>query len=553
MVHDVFTFLVGGKAGEGVKKAGSVAAHIFSSMGRQVFQMDDYMSLIRGGHNFSVVSTSSRWITSQYMKADLVVNFDKRSCDTHINDVAAGGIVIFNSDEQENADGIGIPLSSEAEKFPMKKLMYGVGAVAILSSTIGMSKDQMNQNIKNQYPSGIEDNIKFADTIYDMVKDGCQNKCPLERGVKNRPIITGNEAISLGAIAGGLDTYYGYPMTPASSILHFLAKQAENFGLAVVHAESELAVINMAIGSAFTGARSMVGTSGGGFALMTEGISLAGITETPILCVLSMRPGPATGVPTYTEQADLNFALSAGHGDFLRIVASPGTVEEVYYLTAELLDLVWKFQTPGILLTEKHLSESSMTIDLNIDDAKWAEPKMHNGGKYKRYLDTDDGISPMLFPPSKEIIKWNSYEHDEIGITTENADMIAKMHNKRNKKLNALIEHLKTQNTVNIIRGEHPTNIFTYGSTYMSVLEALKHGGLNPTIVQPIYLSPLPVWELEKFKNQDNIVIEQSVTGQFASLLKEKGGVNIRSVIKRYDGRPFDPIELSIKIKEELE
>jgi 2-oxoglutarate ferredoxin oxidoreductase subunit alpha len=553
MVHDVFTFLVGGKAGEGVKKAGSVAAHIFSSMGRYIFQMDDYMSLIRGGHNFSVVSTSPRWITSQYMKADLVVNFDKRSCDTHINDIANGGIIIFNSDEQESVDGIGVPLSSEAEKYPMKKLMYGVGAVAILSSTIGLSKDQMNQNIKNQYPRGIEDNIKFADTIYDMVKFSCQNKYPLERGEKERPIITGNDAISLGAIAGGLDAYYGYPMTPASSILHFLAKQAKNFGLAVVHAESELAVINMAIGSAFTGARSMVGTSGGGFALMTEGISLAGITETPILCVLSMRPGPATGVPTYTEQADLNFALSAGHGDFLRIVASPGTVEEAYYLTAELLDLVWKFQTPGILLTEKHLSESSMTINLNINDTKWAEPKMHNGGSYKRYKDTEDGISPMLFPPSKEIIKWNSYEHDEIGITTENADMIVKMHNKRDKKLRKLIEHLKTQDTVNIIRGGHPTNIFTYGSTYMSVLEALKHGDSNPTIVQPIYLSPLPIWELKEFKNQDNVVIEQSITGQFASLLSEKAGLNIRSVIKRYDGRPFDPIELSIKIKEELE
>ena len=552
MIKDVFTFLVGGKAGEGVKKAGSVAAHIFSSLGRQVFQLDDYMSLIRGGHNFSVVSTSPRWITSQYMKANLVVNFDKRSCDTHINDVADGSIVIFNSDEQEDAEGIGIPLSSEAEKYPMKKLMYGVGAVAILSSTIGLSKDQMNQNIKNQYPRGIEDNIKFAASIYDMVKVGCQNRFPLERGDKERKILTGNESISLGALAGGLNVYYGYPMTPASSILHFLAKQAKNFGLAVVHAESELAVINMAIGAAFTGAKSMVGTSGGGFALMTEGISLAGITETPILCVLSMRPGPATGVPTYTEQADLNFALSAGHGDFLLIVASPGTVEEAYYLTSEMLDLVWKFQTPGILLTEKHLSESSMTIDLDIDRAKWAEPKMHNGRNYKRYKDTDDGISPMLFPPSKEVIKWNSYEHDEIGITTESADMIAKMHHKRNKKLRKLIEHLKTQETVNIIRGEHPTNIFAYGSTYMSVLEALKYGGLNPTIVQPIYLSPLPVWELEEFINQDNIVIEQSVTGQFASLLKEKSDLNIRSVIKRYDGRPFDPIELSIKIKEEL-
>ncbi|MFX0073888.1 MAG: 2-oxoacid:acceptor oxidoreductase family protein, partial [Candidatus Hermodarchaeota archaeon] len=162
MGNDVFTFLVGGKAGEGVKKAGSVAAHIFSSMGRQVFQMDDYMSLIRGAHNFSVVSTSTRWLSSQYMKSNLVVNFDERSFNTHINDILDDGIMVYNSDELEGVDGIGIPLSSEAEKYPMKKLMYGVGAVAILSSAIGFDKEQLNQIIKDQYPSGIENNIMFA-------------------------------------------------------------------------------------------------------------------------------------------------------------------------------------------------------------------------------------------------------------------------------------------------------------------------------------------------------------------------------------------------------
>ncbi len=552
MASDVFTFLVGGKAGEGVKKAGSVAAHIFSSMGRHVFQMDDYMSLIRGGHNFSVVSTAPRWISSHYMNANLVVNFDKRSYKTHINNIAENGIMIFNSDELDVEKGIGIPLSSEAEKYPMKELMFGVGAVAILSAVIGFEKDEMNQIIRDEYPRGIEDNLSYADKIYNMVYPVCGKKFILDKGDKKRLIITGNEAISLGAITGGLNVYYGYPMTPASSILHFLAHEAENFGLAVVHAESEIAVINMAIGSSFTGARSMVGTSGGGFALMTEGFSLAGMTEAPVLIILSQRPGPATGVPTYTEQADLAFALTVGHGDFLRIVASPRTVREAYYLAAEMLDLVWKFQTPGILLTEKHLSESNMTIEIDFEKTKWAEPKMHEKGDYKRYRDTEDGISPMLFPPSKKIIKWNSYEHDEFGITTEEAEKISFMHDKRNKKLDALIEHLKGQETVRKIYGEHPTNIFSYGSTYMSVLEALRYGKLNPTTIAPIYLNPLPIWELEEFKHQDNIVIEQSSTGQFTKLLTEKAGLEIRSTIKQYDGRPFDPIELSQKIKEVL-
>ncbi|MFX0149057.1 MAG: 2-oxoacid:acceptor oxidoreductase subunit alpha [Candidatus Hodarchaeota archaeon] len=553
MESNVFTYIVGGKAGEGVKKAGSVASHIFSSLGRHVFQMDDYMSLIRGGHNFSVVSTTPRWISSHYMKANLVVNFDKRSYETHINDIAENGIMIFNSDEQELDKGIGVPLTTEAEKYPMKKLMFGVGAVAVLAATIGFNKEQMNQIIKDEYPRAIEDNISYADTIYDMVYPDCGNKYILEKGEKRRPIITGNEAISFGAIAAGLDVYYGYPMTPASTILHTLAGEAENFGLAVIHAESEIAVINMAIGSTFTGARAMVGTSGGGFALMTEGFSLAGITEAPVLIVLSQRPGPATGVPTYTEQADLAFALTAGHGDFLRIVASPRTIREAYYVTSEMLDLVWKFQTPGILLTEKHLSESSMTVEIDFEKSKWAEPKIHSDGEYKRYQDTDDGISPMLFPPSNQIIKWNSYEHDELGITTENAEKISFMHDKRNKKLIALIEYLKGQDTVKIIRGEKSSNIFTYGSTYMSVLEALQYGNLNPTIIAPIYLSPLPIWKLEEFKNQNNIVVEQSSTGQFTKLLKEKAGLKVGSTIKQYNGRPFDPIDLANKIKEVLE
>ncbi|MFX0020199.1 MAG: 2-oxoacid:acceptor oxidoreductase subunit alpha [Promethearchaeota archaeon] len=553
MNSNVFTFLVGGKAGEGVKKAGSVAAHIFSNLGCHVFQMDDYMSLIRGGHNFSVVSTAPRWISSHYMKANLVVNFDKRSCETHTNDIAENGIIVFNSDEQELDNGIGIPLTSEANKYPMKKLMYGVGAVAILAATIGFEKEEMNQIIKDEYPRGIEDNIAFADSIYDIVYPECGKKFTLEKGDKIRPIITGNEAISLGAIAGGLDVYYGYPMTPASTILHTLARETENFGLAVVHAESEIAVINMAIGSAFTGAKAMVGTSGGGFSLMTEGFSLAGMTETPVLIILSQRPGPATGVPTYTEQADLAFALTAGHGDFIRIVASPRTIREAYYLTAEMLDLVWKFQTPGILLTEKHLSESSMTVEIDLEKSKWAEPKNHKDGDYKRYLDTNDGISPLLFPPSKQTIKWNSYEHDEFGITTENAEKISFMHDKRNKKLKTLLDYLKGQDTVKIIQGKKSSNIFTYGSTYMSVLEALQYENLNPTIIAPIYLSPLPVWILEEFKNQNNIVVEQNSTGQFTKLLKEKAGLKIRSTIKQYNGRPFDPIDLANKIKEVLD
>jgi len=551
MEKDLFTFIVGGKAGEGVKKAGSVASQMFINKGRDVFQMDDYMSLIRGGHNFSVVSTRKNTIYSQYLSADLIVNFDERSFKNHISHLADEGIILYNSDEIDGVNGIGVPLTSEAKKFASKTLLYGVGAVAILACSIGTSKNDLNELIKQEYPSGIDDNISYANKIYDFVYSDLWNKFNIENGIKKKPMLYGNYAIALGALAGGLDVYYGYPMTPSSSIMHYLAAQAEMFGLAVVHPESEIAVINMAIGSAYTGARTMVGTSGGGFALMTEGISLAGMVEAPILCVLSTRPAPATGVPTYTEQGDLYFALNAGHGEFLRIVASPGTIEEGYYLAAELLDLAWKFQTPSILLTDMHLSESAMTIDLDLDKTKWSEPEISKESTYKRYVDSETGISPMLFPPSKEVVRWNSHEHDELGITTEEPTTVTLMHNKRIKKIQAIKTFLRKRKTINVY-GDKGLIIFTYGSSTMSVLEAINYGQIEAVVIQPIYLNPLPVWELEKYKNKKAIVVEQSSIGQFSNLLKEQAGLSFENVIKQYNGRPFDPIELSNKIKEVL-
>ncbi len=548
MRKDVFTFLVGGKAGEGVRKAGSVAAGLFASMKRQVFNMDDYQSLIKGGHNFSIISTANRQITSHYIKADLVVALDKRSYEMHKGDLTEGGIMVYNSDAVGDAEGVGVPLTKEAKKYPNPNLRLGVGAVTTLAAAIGWDKESLKRLIEKKYPRDIENNIAYAMTIYEMVNPKIENRFKLDDGDKERSILSGNEAIALGAAAGGLDIYFAYPMTPSSSLLHTLATHGGKMGLPAVHPENEIGVINMAIGSVFAGARAMVGSSGGGFALMQEAFSLAGMAEAPLLCVLGSRPGPSTGVPTYTAQGDLKFAIHQGHGEFPRIIASPGSMEEAFYLAAEMLSLLWRFQTPGILLTEKHMAESRMTVDIDAEGAKWPEPIVHGAGEYKRYLDTENGVSPLLFPPSKELIKWDSYEHDELGITTENPEMIARMQEKRNRKKKAIIDHLKDIHTVNMY-GEKGPVILTYGSTTMSVLEALKVSDIEAMVVQPIYLEPLPVWELERYKKGGVIVVEQSCAGQFASLLKEKVGIEPITVIKKYDGRPFDPIELADKIK----
>jgi 2-oxoglutarate ferredoxin oxidoreductase subunit alpha len=549
MKKDVFTFLVGGKAGEGVRKAGSVAARLFTSMRCQIFNMDDYGSLIKGGHNFSVISTATRQITSHYTKAHLVVALDKRSYKMHKGDLAEGGLMVCDSDALGDGQGIGVPLLQEAKKYPNPNLRMGVGAVATLASAIGCDKGCLEKIIQSEYPRDIENNIAYAMTIYDIVNPQLKEKFKLEEGDKERPIISGNEAIALGAAAGGLDLYFAYPMTPSSTLLHTLATNSEKLGLPTVHPENEIGVINMAIGSVFAGAKAMVGSSGGGFALMQEAFSLAGMVEAPLMCYLGSRPGPSTGVPTYTAQSDLNFAIHQGHGEFPRIVASPGSMEEAFYLAAEMLDILWKFQIPGILLAEKHLAESRITVDIDVNKAKWPEPVMHSAGEYKRYLDMENGVSPLLFPPSKELIKWDSYEHDEVGITTEDPEIISKMQEKRNRKSKAIVDYLRGIHTINVY-GNHDPVILTYGSTTMSVLEAIRAGGLEAKVVQPVYLEPLPVWELEKHKGKKMIVVEQSCTGQFTSLLKEKAGIEPVLVIKKYDGRPFDPVELAEKIKE---
>jgi 2-oxoglutarate ferredoxin oxidoreductase subunit alpha len=550
MKEDVFTYIIGGKAGQGTKKAGIVAANFFADLKREVFQMNDYPSLIRGGHNFSVVSTSTSKIYSHYMKADLVVVLEQRSYDIHKNHLADNGVLVFNSDKVKG-EGIGIAISSEAKKYDNSDLIEGVAGIAVLAVILGIEKKKLDEIIKKEYGRQVKDNIEFSNAIYDDASKKIKKRFDLKQGKKKLVSLSGSEAIGLGAAAAGLDIYFAYPMTPSTPVLHFFAGNGKKLGIVTVQPENEIAVANMAIGASFTGARSMVGTSGGGFCLMQEAFSLAGMVEAPVLFFLGQRPGPSTGVPTYTEQGELLYSLYPGQGEFPRIVASPGNIEEAFYLTAELLNLVWRFQTPAILLSEKHLTESSMSVSINPNKTKWALPVTHEKGEYNRYKQTTNGISPLVFPPSKHLIKWNSYEHDEQGLTTEDGALIAKMHDKRRTKLHSLIEYLKKMKTVNIYGDGKPV-IFTFGSTTMSVLEALEYGGIKATVIQPIYLQPFPVWELSKHKYRESIVVEQNSTGQLEQLLKDKSDIKPVRSIRQYDGRPFDPQKLANKIKEAL-
>jgi len=350
----------------------------------------------------------------------------------------------------------------------------------------------------------------------------------LKQRKQTKPLLTGNEAIALGAVKAGLKLYIAYPMTPASSILHFLAAHEKELNIKTVQPENEIAAVLIAEGAAYAGARSMVGTSGGGFALMVEALSLAGQAELPVMFVLSQRTGPSTGVPTYTMQADLLFALNAGHGEFQRIVAAPGDVDEAFYLAGELLNLAWKFQVPTILLSDKHLSESTFSADFDLRKLKREKEKLWKGGKdYKRYLDTEDGVSPLAFPGQKNVVvKATSYEHDEYGITTEESEAITKMINKRARKKEAIIKELKKRETVKV-SGNKKSKIalIGWGSTKGVLEEVAKE--LKLRFIQPLYLEPFPTWEIEK-----------SLDG-------------VREILK-YDGRPFTVDELTKRLWQEI-
>ncbi|MDD5503343.1 MAG: 2-oxoacid:acceptor oxidoreductase family protein, partial [Candidatus Thermoplasmatota archaeon] len=294
----VFTFLVGGKAGEGVKKAGNSIANMMAMRGLRVFQYDDYQNLIKGGHNFSAVSASAGEISSHYLEYNIAVLLDERSVEAHKGHIAKGGALVYDSDSVKDSQGIGIPISSEARKYPSSDLRKGLAGVAVAAAYSDLGKHEFLEFVRREYSHDAENNIAFAGAIYDLAYSELGGKIKILGGGAALPVISGNEAIALGLAAGGLDMYFSYPMTPTTSLLHYLAAHAGELGVTVAQPENEIAVAQMVLGSTFAGARAAAGSSGGGFALMQETFSLAGMAEAPALFILSSRPGPSTGMPT---------------------------------------------------------------------------------------------------------------------------------------------------------------------------------------------------------------------------------------------------------------
>jgi 2-oxoglutarate ferredoxin oxidoreductase subunit alpha len=404
------------------------------------------------------------------------------------------------------------------------------------------------ENFLKLFEKRKEENKHVSEFILNFVRKNCANiiETKKTKAKKKGELFYGNDAIAKGMIDVGLERYYAYPMTPSTGILHYLAKNQKKFGLAL-QPENEIAIINMALGSAYAGKISAVGTSGGGFDLMTEAISFSGISEIPIMIIEAQRASASTGLPTYSGQADLLAAIHAGHGEFPRIVAAPSTTEEAYELSAELLRMAWKFQTPSILISDKQLSESAKTT--KFSKAKKIKLKFAKGNQ--RYKITKNGISPLIVPGTlNSMSKVSSYEHDESGYSSEDAEMAVKMQDKRAKKKDAIISEMKKIETVKTY-GNGNNIVFAWGSAVSQVREAMKLSKKKFKIIQPLYLEPFPAWKIDAGKAKKIVVVEQNKNAQLAELLR-KEGINADKTILKYDGRPFEPKELANELDKVL-
>ena len=471
--------------------------------------------------------------------------------DNHKHRLNTDGIILYDA-KKADAQGLGIDFMDIVKASGGKPIMRNTAAIGALAGILNLEWSVLEKDIKGSIGKEIDLNLKIARSAYDRVGTGLKPVPKLDQ--KPLPLVTGNEAIALGAVKAGLNMYIAYPMTPASAILHYLAEHEAELGVVTVHPESEIGVALMALGSAYAGARTMVGTSGGGFALMTEALSLAGQSEIPMVIVECQRAGPSTGVPTYTMQADLNFVIHAGHGDLMRVVLAPGDADEAFYTAGLAMNIAWKFQIPTFVLSDKHVSESIFSFDPDLDRIEPEKALLWDGqGEYKRYLDAENGISPLAFPGNpKAIVKVTSYEHDENGITTEEAEQIARMQQKRLRKRTALSKELDKYDTVKIYGNPaSKTALLCWGSTKGACIEVAET--LDLRVVQPVVLEPLPVESLKKaLSGVEKIIdVEENATGQLARLIAGRG-LCIDDMILRFDARPFTVDDLLGSVKEVL-
>jgi 2-oxoglutarate ferredoxin oxidoreductase subunit alpha len=562
----VFTFKIGGEAGFGIMAAGLMFSKIAVRSGYSVFSYVEYPSLVRGGHNVLQVSVSEDQVRSPRKTTDFLVALNQETIDLHKDELVKGAGLVYDKDQgmdiskiSKDVNVFSIPIRKIAVDTAQNVLMENTVTLGATAALLGGELNHLKYLIKEAFegkdPQIIEKNIKACQAGYDYVLDNYKEKVVFAlrpKPAKKQIVVSANEAVALGAIAGGLQFAAIYPMTPTSNILHYLAPLQEKFNFIYHQPEDEISAINMAIGASFAGARSMVATSGGGFALMVEGYGLAAATETPVVIVEGMRAGPATGMPTWTEQGDLNFLLNAAHGDFPRIVLAPGDAEESFYLTMEGFNLADKYQTPVIIIVDKHICEGSGSFSLfdtskySIDRGKLIFKKKSN---YLRYKLSPDGISERTAAGSGNFFVSNSDEHNETGFSDESEENRIQQMEKRMRKIKTCIA--KDMKQPKLFGPKNAkTTIVSWGSNKGAVLDAIE-GVPGVNFLHLNWISPFPAKAVKRILGGAKriIGIESNYSGQMIKLIKQETGIEITESLLKYDGRPIFPEEIVKKIK----
>lgn len=555
-----------GQAGQGIQTVEHLLTRIFKLAGYNVFATKEYMSRIRGGMNSTSLRIGSCPVRASLGRIDILIPLNEGAL-RHVKPRLSAQTLIIADKEILGSDldkttykSVEVPFTKTASEIG-HQIYSNVVAVGAIAGLFRLDLKTASQYVERFFTGKAEDvvqkNVAALKAGFDHGADLAKSSkihfdIAPDASVEQQVLLNGSEAVALGAIAGGCNFIASYPMSPSTGVLAFLAKHAKEFSIVAEQAEDEIAAMNMGLGAWYAGARAMVTTSGGGFALMIEGLSLAAMLESPMVIHLAQRPGPATGLPTRTEQGDLELALYAGHGEFPRIILTPGTIQDAFYLTQKAFNLADKYQVPVFVLTDQYFMDSYYnTAAPDVSKVKVEKHITRTRKDYQRYLFAKNSVSPRGVPGYGEgLVLVDSDEHDTEGHITEDLDLRIKMVDKRLKKG----EFLKADIVPPKLTGpeDYKDLIVCWGSTYHIVNEAMQNLARDDVALlhfKQVY--PLPDETADYLqKAEHTIIVENNATSQFGKLIKLHTGIEMGRKILKYNGLSFYAEELTEKLKE---
>ena len=574
-----FAVAIGGAAGQGVATPGNIFARIFARRGLHLTAYNAYQSIIRGGHTFLTIRTGPEQINSFGDKIYLLIPLNQDTMDRHLRLLGAGAAVVYNGDSIKPgaaAEGVRLcPLPvSELTHNSRNKLEQNTLAVAAGLSMMGIGfqplEEVLTQQFKRKGDAVVSENVGVARTAYDYATQHFEPFArPLPVTDNRYAVLTGNMALAMGGAAAGVKFYCAYPMSPSTGVLHWMATHARKAGIMVRQVEDEIGVVNMAIGAAHTGVRAMCATSGGGFALMTEGLGMSAMIETPVVVIDVQRAGPSTGVPTKTEQGDLWQMLGAGHGDYPRVIATPTDILDCFKIIPEMHNIADRFQCPGIVLADMLLSEGTGSVDpadldfnVEIDRGELITTSDASNGAngYKRYLDTHSGVSPRAIPGLPGYIHTaatDEHQEDGVLISDEFTNPVKRraMMEKRQRKVAGIEAAVRPPELMGPPGAA--VTLIGWGSTKGVIQEAceiLAEQGVTANQLQIRWMVPLhgeAIVEILK-GSRHTIIVENNYSGQFARYLRSETSFVPNGHIRKYDGEPLMPHHIVEAVREQL-